>query len=96
MELHAGGWLRQQSGAFRPDSLGTEFANALCIPVEQMPLSTGMYKLSYFLIEYSSIPAMTGVDMRLEPGAIRELHWHNVAEVLHYDLTLLVLVSKHH
>ena len=48
------------------------------------------------MIEYSSITAMTGVDMRLEPGAIRELHWHNIAEVLHYDLTLLVLVSKRH
>ncbi|KAI0332965.1 oxalate decarboxylase [Cubamyces sp. BRFM 1775] len=32
--------------------------------VEQMPLST----------------AMAGANIRLEPGAIRELHWHNVAE----------------
>ncbi|KAI0359662.1 oxalate decarboxylase [Trametes cingulata] len=32
--------------------------------VQQMPLAT----------------AMAGANIRLEPGAIRELHWHNVAE----------------
>ena len=27
---------------------------------------------------------MAGVDMRLEAGAIRELHWHSTAEVSIY------------
>ncbi|KAI9069577.1 oxalate decarboxylase [Trametes sanguinea] len=35
--------------------------------VEQMPLAKGKY-------------SMAGANIRLEPGAIRELHWHNVAE----------------
>lgn len=27
---------------------------------------------------------MAGVNMRLESGAIRELHWHQTAEVGHF------------
>ena len=40
------------------------------------------------IIVLSSYPAMTGVDFRLAAGAIRELHWHDVAEV---NVLLLVL-----
>lgn len=30
--------------------------------------------------------AMAGVNMRLEAGAIRELHWHKTAEVRDYAI----------
>lgn len=37
---------------------------------------------------------MAGVNMRLEPGAIRELHWHTSAEVSN-DVVRVILHSSY-
>lgn len=38
--------------------------------------------------------AMAGVNMRLEAGAIRELHWHKTAEVSNYNHILNLSSSQ--
>ncbi|KAH9924636.1 oxalate decarboxylase [Epithele typhae] len=66
MQLNTGGWVRQQNGGhILRDGFYCGLGLTALIPaVQQMPLAT----------------AMAGVDMRLEAGAIRELHWHQTAE----------------
>lgn len=53
-----------------------------------MPIATGMAQtpqakplaVACSVLTFVDI-AMAGVNMRLESGAIRELHWHQTAEV---------------
>ena len=51
--------------------------------VQQMPIATGEWCRDWKSNDaHSHTPlAMAGVNMRLEAGAIRELHWHQTAEV---------------
>ncbi|KAI0342831.1 oxalate decarboxylase [Trametopsis cervina] len=43
-------------------------------------LQTGGWARQQNVDDLPMATALAGVDMRLEPGAIRELHWHNTAE----------------
>lgn len=81
MQLQTGGWVRQQNSELF-DQMGDYEWFLTSTVVQQMPLATGKM-LAMFAppTMYSPrVQAMAGVNMRLEAGAIRELHWHQTAE----------------
>ncbi|KAJ3822937.1 RmlC-like cupin domain-containing protein [Lentinula raphanica] len=48
--------------------------------MSHMRLQTGGWARQQNVEMFPVATSMAGVDMRLEPGAIRELHWHSTAE----------------
>ncbi|KAF8908179.1 RmlC-like cupin domain-containing protein [Gymnopilus junonius] len=75
--IMSGGWSRQQN------------VHDMYIAEEIAGQKICYIRLPCFLIHI--IPSSKGVNMRLEPGAIREMHWHNTAEwayVLKGDLRI--------
>ncbi|KAJ3798155.1 oxalate decarboxylase [Lentinula aff. detonsa] len=48
--------------------------------MSHMRLQTGGWARQQNVEMFPIATSMAGVDMRLEPGAIRELHWHSTAE----------------
>ncbi|KAF7789735.1 hypothetical protein EIP86_000681 [Pleurotus ostreatoroseus] len=64
--LQTGGWARQQNGM----SLGLHCYRTANL-ISPLPLSAAVLPMA---------TEMAGVDMRLEAGAIRELHWHSTGE----------------
>ncbi|KAH9922697.1 oxalate decarboxylase [Fomitopsis serialis] len=82
--------LQQQN----PDLLAPPTTDQNTIPNVKWPFSLSPTRLntggfarqqnSTYLSTVTTFTAMAGVDMRLEPGAIRELHWHKTSEASHY------------
>jgi oxalate decarboxylase len=73
---------RQNPNALAPPS--TDAGNMpnlkFSFATADMRLTTGGWARQVTVHELPIATTMAGVDMRLKPGAIRELHWHNTGE----------------
>src|SRR5215831_10519342 len=70
-----------------PDLLASPYTDAGTIPNLKFPfsaarnrLATGGWAREVTVRELPIATTMAGVNMRLTPGGIRELHWHKEAE----------------
>ncbi len=73
--------------AENPDLLSSPFTDAGTIPNLKFSFATARNRLAkggwareVTVRELPAATTMAGVDMRLAPGGIREMHWHKEAE----------------